>query len=46
MLMVYGAFITLMKLINKRKKRNSNIDYTTAVYGATPWDSSSDCSGS
>ncbi len=39
MLMVYGAFVTLMKLINKRKKRNSNIDYTTA----TPWDSS-DCS--
>ena len=43
MLMFYGAFITLMKLINKRNKRRSNTDYTTAVYGATPWDSG-DCS--
>ena len=46
---LYGSFITLIKLINKRKKQKTCIDSTACVYAVTPWDSSSDsgdCSAS
>ena len=42
MLMFLGSFITLMKLINKRNKQKSDIDYTVTTY----WYMEDDCSSS